>query len=63
MSDSNVERLKAAGVLKEDHVSDFGTSEHAHVEKLSQEDVDHLIKMKEKMSAAGTNAAPIACFF
>ena len=63
MSNSNVERLKAAGVLKDEHVGQFGDAEHAHVEKLSQEDIDHLIRMKEKMTSAGTGAAPIACFF
>lgn len=63
MSDSNVDRLKAAGVLKEDHVSEFGDAEHSHIENMSQEDVDQLIKMKEKLSTANTGAAPIACFY
>ena len=63
MSDSNVDRLKAAGVLNDDHVGDFGDAEHSHVEQLSDEDVEHLIRIKKKMSDANTGSKPIACFY
>jgi len=63
MSQSNLERLKAAGVLKKEHVEQLGKKEKAKLENLSNEDVDHIIRIKKKMSAAGEDAAPIACYY
>lgn len=63
MSESNIDRLKAAGVLKHEHAADFGDAEVAHVESLSSEDVDHLIRIQGAARSSDSDAEPIACFY
>lgn len=46
---ANLERLEEAGILKQEHFSD---QDRKHIESISTEEVEVLIKLRKKMGAA-----------
>ncbi len=48
---TNLERLEEAGILKQEHFSD---QDKKHIESISTEEVEVLIKLRKKMGAAPT---------
>lgn len=46
---TNLERLEEAGILKQEHFSD---QDRKHIESISTEEVEVLIKLRKKMGAA-----------
>lgn len=54
---TNLERLLEAGVLKQEQVAKFTTQELGVIEGLSEENVEHLIRIRRE-TKAGTRSAP-----
>jgi hypothetical protein len=46
---TNLERLEEAGILKQEHFSD---QDRKHIESISTEEVEVLVKLRKKMGAA-----------
>lgn len=60
MSDSNLDKLRASGVLHKDH--EFNERQIAAINKLDHDDVDHLIRIRREADHSVSGGKPIAMY-
>lgn len=62
MADSNVKKLINEGVLLSEHANEFTDAQKDAISKLSDEDVDHLVRIRRETDHSGSGGKPIAMY-